>query len=124
MSGSSSCSTEHLFHLTYIFKHLYVNYLFTCHRTLITQRSMSLLHNVSGTLFKEGVFLRNVSSFVCLSDHFPGSGILNYRSDRDWSFECVVFGCCVTLCMRIDVNGTMSTPITAPRLQNVFNIKG
>ena len=92
MSGSSFCSTEHSFHLTYVFKHLYVNYLFTCHRTLITQRIMSLLHNVSGTLFKEGVFLRNFSSFVGLYDHSPGSGILNYRSDRDWSFECVVLG--------------------------------
>ena len=29
--------------------------------------------------------LRKVSPSLGLSDHFPGCGILNYRSDRDWS---------------------------------------
>ena len=36
------------------------------------------------TYTKEGVLLRNVSPSLSLSDHFPGCGILNYRSDRDW----------------------------------------
>ena len=40
-----------------------------------------------------------------LSDHFPGSGIPNYRLERDWSFWGIL--------LEIDVIGTMSTPITA-----------
>ena len=41
---------------------------------------------------KQGVFLRLVSSSVGLSDHFPGGGILNYRSGRDWSLRACYFG--------------------------------
>ena len=40
----------------------------------------------------EGVFLRNIRPSVGLSDHFPGSEILNYRSDRDWSLRYVILG--------------------------------
>ena len=36
---------------------------------------------------KEGRILRNISSSLGLCDHFPGSGILNYRPDRDWSLR-------------------------------------
>ena len=43
------------------------------------------------TVTKEGVFLRNVSPSLGLSDHFPGCGILNYRSDRDWSLRAYYF---------------------------------
>ena len=41
---------------------------------------------------KECVLLRNVSPSLGLSDHFPGCGILNYRSDRDWSLRVCYFG--------------------------------
>ena len=41
---------------------------------------------------KEGVLLRNVSPSLGLSDHFSGCGILNYRSDRDWSLRVCYFG--------------------------------
>ena len=41
---------------------------------------------------KEGVLIRNVSPSLGLSDHFPGCGILNYRSDRDWSLRVCYFG--------------------------------
>ena len=37
-----------------------------------------------GNTTKEGRLPRNVSSYLGLSDHFPGSGILNYMPDRDW----------------------------------------
>ena len=43
------------------------------------------------TVIKEGVFLRNVSPSLGLSDHFPGCGILNYRSGRDWSVRVCYF---------------------------------
>ena len=60
---------------------------------------------------KEDGFLRNGSPSLGLSDHFPGSGILNYRSDRDWSLgECYFRWCYV----KIDPFDTMSTPITSP----------
>ena len=47
-------------------------------------------------------------SSLGLSDHFPGLGILNYRSDRDWSLRVLFWRAFV----KIDVVGTMSTPIT------------
>ena len=40
---------------------------------------------------KEGVVLRNVNPSLGLCDHFPGCGILNYRSDRDWSLRVCYF---------------------------------
>ena len=45
-----------------------------------------------GHTSREGVLLRNVSLSLGLSDHFPGCGILNYRSDRDWSLRVCYFG--------------------------------
>ena len=45
-----------------------------------------------GTLLKEGRLLRNISPSLGLCDHFPGSGILNYRPDRDWSLRVCYFG--------------------------------
>ena len=48
---------------------------------------MTYPHNSLGMIHenKEGVLLRKVSPSLGLSDHFFGCGILNYRSDRDWS---------------------------------------
>ena len=36
--------------------------------------------------------IRNISPSLGLSDHFPGCGILNYRSDRDGSLRGCYFG--------------------------------
>ena len=47
---------------------------------------------VMQTCSKEGVLLRNVSPSLGLSDHFPGHGILNYKSNRDWSLRVCYFG--------------------------------
>ena len=61
---------------------------------------------------------KKCQSLLGLSDHFPGCGILNYRSDRDWSLRvCLFWGCSVTL-LKIDVVGTLSrpTPIRAPMI--------
>ena len=69
-------------------------------------------------IIKEGVLLRNVSPSSGLSDHFPGCGILNYRSDRDWSLRVCNF---VTL-LKIDLVGTMSTPITPPMISPKIGI--
>ena len=41
---------------------------------------------------KESVLLRNVRPSLGLSNHFPGCGILNYWSDRDWSLRVCFFG--------------------------------
>ena len=40
---------------------------------------------------KEGVLLRSVSPSLGLSAHFPGCGILNYRSNRNWSLRVCYF---------------------------------
>ena len=61
-------------------------------------------------------FLRIVCSSLDLSDHLPGSGILNYvyRSDRDWSLRVFYIGWWCLTHLKIDLVGTVSTPITAP----------
>ena len=65
-----------------------------------------------GGCIKEGRFLRNVSTSLDLSDHFPGSGILNFRSDRDWSLRVCYFGWWCGTHMKIVIVGNVNTPIT------------
>ena len=62
---------------------------------------------------KEGTFLRNAGSFVGLSDHFPGSGILNYSSDREPVIRSVLFW----MVLQIDLFGTIMYTYHSPNSQ-------
>ena len=59
---------------------------------LTSQTQVPTVLAVRLAVTKEGRLLRNISPSLGLCDHFPGSGILNYRPDRDWSLRVCYFG--------------------------------
>ena len=86
--------------------------------TLFTHRKAAIIWETISDLRlkpKKVYSLRNVSPSLGLFDYFPGCGILNYRSDRDWLLRVCFWGCSVTL-LKIALVSTMSTPITAPMI--------
>ena len=89
-------------------------------RDQVVKASNILCNNiqVSHKISKEGVFLRHVSSSVGLSDHFPSSGILIYRSDRDWSLRVCYFWGAENRCSWHYMSTSITSQMVSPRIEH------
>ena len=65
-----------------------IKFLFTHRKAAFIWETISDLRLKPKKLYSR----RNVSPSLGLFDYFPGCGILNYRSDRDWSLRVCYFG--------------------------------